>query len=167
MNPLFDRDKIKTRPLSDRDNQLMVERNIDPARFVPQLSSAAQAVVQTAAGEIRRARGNGRPVILAFGAHSIKNGLSPTLISLLEKGWVTHLATNGAGIIHDWEFAFQGMSGENVRRYAAEGQFGIWEQTGLYLNLAFIVGAYEGLGYGASVGAMVERDGLEIPPEKQ
>ena len=90
-----------------------------------------------------------------------------TLISLLEQGWLTHLATNGAGIIHDWEFAYQGMSGEDVRRYTAEGQFGIWEQTGLYLNLAFLVGAYEGLGYGASIGAMVQHDGLGIPAENE
>ncbi len=49
--------------------------------------------------------------MLAFGAHTIKNGLGPVLIELISKGWVTHLATNGAGIIHDWEFAYPGKIG--------------------------------------------------------
>ncbi|MCK7536104.1 MAG: hypothetical protein MZV63_36515 [Marinilabiliales bacterium] len=47
--------------------------------------------------KIRLAREKNKPVILAFGAHTIKNGMSPTLIALIKDGWVTHLATNGAG----------------------------------------------------------------------
>lgn len=86
------------------------------------------------------------------------------LIRLLERGWITHLATNGAGIIHDWEFAFQGQSSEDVRRYVAEGQFGLWEETGFTINLALIVGAYEGKGYGESIGALIENEGVTIPP---
>ena len=101
--------------------------------------------------------------MLAFGAHTIKNGLAPVLIDLIKQGWVTLLATNGAGIIHDWEFAFQGLSSEDVRANVDQGQFGIWEETGFYLNLALVVGAYEGLGYGESVGKMIEREGLDIP----
>ncbi len=46
--------------------------------------------------------------MLTYGAHLIKNGLGPLVIRLLEEGWVTHLATNGAGSIHDWEFAYSG-----------------------------------------------------------
>ena len=84
--------------------------------------------------------------MLTFGAHSIKNGLAKVFISLMENGWITHLATNGAGIIHDWEFAYQGMSSEDVRANVEKGQFGIWDETGFYINLAIIVGAYEGLG---------------------
>ena len=89
--------------------------------------------------------------------------MAPTLIALMEEGWVTHLATNGAGIIHDWEFAFQGKSSEDVRENVKQGQFGIWDETGFYINLALIVGAYEGLGYGESVGKMISREGLDIP----
>jgi hypothetical protein len=112
---------------------------------------------------MRKARRAGRSIMLAFGAHTIKNGLAPVLIRLIEEGWLTHLATNGAGIIHDWEFAFQGQSGEDVRRYMAEGQFGIWQETGRYINLALIAGAYEGLGYGESVGALIQNERLVIP----
>jgi len=101
--------------------------------------------------------------MLSFGAHAIKNGLGPVLQWLIAEGWITHLATNGAGIIHDWEFAFQGASSEDVRANVARGRFGIWEETGRYINLAIAVGAYRGLGYGESVGAMVEEEALEIP----
>jgi len=62
--------------------------------------------------------------MIAFGAHTIKNGLGPVLIRLMEEGWVTLLATNGAGIIHDWEFAFQGASSEDVRTNVELGQSG-------------------------------------------
>jgi len=103
---------------------------------------------------------------LTFGAHSIKNGLSPVLIKLIEDGWVTHLATNGAGIIHDWEFAFQGHSSEDVRQNVARGEFGVWRETGYYINLALAVGAYEGMGYGESVGALAQNEGLDIPTEE-
>jgi hypothetical protein len=101
--------------------------------------------------------------MLSFGAHTIKNGLSPVLIQLMEEGWVTHLATNGAGIIHDWEFAFQGQSSEDVQAYVRQGQFGNWQETGFNINLALNVGAYEGKGYGESVGAFIEGEGLDIP----
>ncbi|MGI9458167.1 MAG: hypothetical protein ACR2NU_16505, partial [Aeoliella sp.] len=103
----------------------------------------------------------------AFGAHSIKNGLSPIFIRMIEDGWLTHLATNGAGIIHDWEFSYQGKSCEDVQRLVREGRFGNWAETGFYINLAINVGAYEGKGYGESVGAMIENGGLVIPSESE
>ncbi|MGB2959531.1 MAG: hypothetical protein WBD30_11655, partial [Bacteroidota bacterium] len=78
-----------------------------------------------------------------------------------------HLATNGAGIIHDWEFAYQGESSEDVRENIREGKFGMWEETGYYLNLALIVGAYEGLGYGESIGSFIEREELRIPDRSE
>ena len=164
MNPLFDRNAIHVKPLSERKNKLDIRRDrIDPESYEATLDEAASASVARAAAEIRVARASGAPVILAFGAHSIKNGLSGVMIRLMRGGWVTHFATNGAGVIHDWEFAFQGRSGEDVKRYCAEGQFGIWQETGSYLNLAIAVGAYRGLGYGESVGALVAEDGLLIP----
>jgi hypothetical protein len=101
-----------------------------------------------------------------MGAHTIKNGMAPTLIKLMEEGWLTHLATNGAGIIHDWEFAFQGLSSEDVKANVDKGEFGIWEETGKYINLAIVVGAFEGKGYGESVGSMIENEGVQIPTEK-
>ena len=168
MNRLFDRNSISVKPLADRKNKLDIKLDqIDPEAFVPVLDAAAAASVRCAAAEVLAARAKGAPVILAFGAHAIKNGLSRVLIRLMEGGWVTHFATNGAGVIHDWEFAYQGRSGEDVKRYVAEGQFGIWEETGSYLNLAIAVGAYRGLGYGEAVGALVAEDGLLIPGREE
>ena len=131
------------------------------------MSPAAAEVLTECAEKVRAARAAGRPVMLAFGAHSIKNGLAPVLTQLMERGWVTLLATNGAGIIHDWEFAFQGASSEDVRANVDVGQFGIWEETGFYLNLALVVGAYEGSGYGEAIGKMIEQEGLEIPSAEE
>jgi len=101
--------------------------------------------------------------MLAYGAHAIKNGLGPVLTRLMEEGWVTHLATNGAGVIHDWEFAFLGESSEDVRANVPDGTFGLWEETGKFINLAILVGVCEGLGYGGSVGAMIQEEGLDVP----
>jgi hypothetical protein len=98
-----------------------------------------------------------------FGAHTIKNGLGPVLIRLIRDGWVTHLATNGAGIIHDWELAYQGSTSEDVKENISRGEFGTWEDTGRFINLALLVGAWTGLGYGQSVGALIANQGLDIP----
>ncbi len=160
----FDRSRLQILPLRDRKNKVVIERDAVLPRSAPRsLSPVATEVVRECAARIRAARAAGRPVMLAFGAHSIKNGLAPVLTQLMEMGWVTLLATNGAGIIHDWEFAFQGASSEDVRANVDVGQFGIWEETGLYLNLALVVGAFEGSGYGEAIGKMIEREGLEIP----
>lgn len=167
MNARFDREGLEIRPLSSRMNKLDIERDlIDPASFELSLSSQARADVEAAASEIRAARARGAAVMLAFGAHSIKNGLSQVLSRLMAGGWVSHFATNGAGVIHDWEFAYQGRSGEDVKRYATEGQFGIWEETGACINLAIAVGAWKGWGYGESVGALIAEDGLELPSQE-
>ncbi|MGA2547163.1 MAG: hypothetical protein ABSF43_11475 [Rectinemataceae bacterium] len=166
MKRFFDRERIEVRPLAERRNKLDIERDlVDPGSFEALLSPEARSDVAAAAAEVRTARSRGAAVILAFGAHSIKNGLSRVLARLMEGGWVSHFATNGAGVIHDWEFAYQGRSGEDVKRYVAEGQFGIWEETGSWINLALAVGAWRGMGYGESVGAMIAEDGLELPSE--
>jgi hypothetical protein len=160
----FDRDKLNVKPLSERHNKVYIERDHIPVARQPRImpEESMKIIGQTAA-RIRKARELNSSVILAFGAHTIKNGMAPTLIDLMESGLLTHLATNGAGIIHDWEFAYQGKSSEDVRENVKTGQFGIWEETGFYINLALVVGAYEGLGYGESVGKMIFEEGLSIP----
>lgn len=119
------------------------------------------------ADRILRARQSGAPVVCAFGAHAIKNGLGPLLAGFAGRGWITHLATNGAGVIHDWEFSYQGQSSEDVRANVRVGRFGTWEETGLYINLAITLGAYEGRGYGESVGSLIAGQGLRLPLEAE
>lgn len=158
------REALRIKPLAERENKLAIERmQVSADSVVGPLSADARATVAETIERIRGARSKGRPVMMTFGAHTIKNGLAPVLTELMTQGWLTHLATNGAGVIHDWEFAFQGKSSEDVRAYVAEGQFGIWEETGRFLNLAINAGAADGLGYGASVGRMIAEDGLALP----
>jgi hypothetical protein len=162
--PKFNRSQLLIKSLSGRKNQLSVEKNLIPVSFIPSnISDENKDLIKRTSERIISARKNKRSVMLVFGAHTIKNGLSLFLTELIRNGWVTHLATNGAGIIHDWEFAFQGKTGEDVRENVKNGQFGIWEETGFYINLALIIGAYEGLGYGESIGKMISREGLQIP----
>lgn len=162
--PELDRSRLSFLPLKQRTNRISIETDhVSPTTSPSPLDVESKAVVAEACSAIRRARSNNRPAICAFGAHTIKNGLSPTLIRMIETGGLTHLATNGAGIIHDWEFAFQGASSEHVGENVGMGRFGIWEETGRHLNLALLVGAYQGLGYGESIGSLVENDGLDIP----
>jgi len=161
---LFDRKKLLIKKLEERKNRIEIERDHVPLTALPsKLTGQGLELIVLTAERIREAVKKEKPVILAFGAHTIKNGMAPALIALMKEGWITHLATNGAGIIHDWEFAFMGKSSEDVRENVALGQFGIWEETGFYINLALVVGAYEGLGYGESIGRMIARDGLDIP----
>jgi len=160
----LDRFAVKMKPLAERRNKTSIEEGHIPPTQTPQgLSPQARETIAEAIERIGAARAAGKPVMITFGAHTIKNGLAPVLIDLMEHGWLTHLATNGAGIIHDWEFAFQGQSGEDVKAGVARGEFGNWQETGFYINLAINVGAYEGKGYGESVGAMIEEEKLTIP----
>lgn len=160
----FDRFKLHFKSLAQRQNKVDIVRDkVDTSHKSADPDSETIRLIVKTAEKIRAARTAGKQVVIAFGAHTIKNGLSPVLISLMNEGWITHLATNGAGIIHDWEFAFQGKSSEDVRENVKNGEFGIWQETGFFINLALIVGAYEGLGYGESVGKMISREGLDIP----
>jgi hypothetical protein len=164
----FDRSAVKMDPLSSRTNKKFIEDDHVPVGTKPHvLSDAARDLISELTQRVRDARRNECPVMITFGAHSIKNGLGPVLLQLIESDWVTHLATNGAGVIHDWEFAFQGKSCEHVGPMVNEGRFGNWQETGFYINLAINVGAYEGLGYGESVGAMIQNEGLTIPSAEE
>jgi hypothetical protein len=160
----LDRSQIRMKPLAERENKKFIERDHVPLAARPKgLSPEGERLIGAVAQRILAARAHGRPVMLTFGAHTIKNGLAPVLIELVRRDWVTHLATNGAGIIHDWEFAYLGQSSEDVRANVARGQFGTWEETGRAINLAIAVGGLHDLGYGWSVGKLIAEDGLEIP----
>lgn len=155
--------RVQVRPLAERRSKhTLAEIAVDPEAPPPDPGPMAGAI-PVIVDRIRQARARRAAVILAFGAHLVKNGLGPLVTRLLEEGWITHLATNGAGTIHDWEYAFQGRSEEDVRTHVARGCFGTWEETGRYLNLAVLAGAAEGLGYGESVGRFITEQGCVLP----
>ena len=156
--------RLRMLPLSQRKNKLSIsEIAVGSGAAAPDLAPRVSRQVSRCAERVRTARAARRPVILTFGAHLIKNGLGPLAGALAEAGWLTHLATNGAGSIHDWEFAYLGRSAEDVRENTAAGRFGTWDETGRFIHLAVAVGGAAGLGYGESVGKLIHDEHLHIP----
>ena len=105
-----------------------------------------------------------RAIVWGLGAHVIKVGLSPLLVELMSRGFISGLALNGAGIIHDFELAMVGQTSEEVADGLGDGKFGMAEETGTLLNEAIRSGAADGIGLGESVGALLEK---EEPPHKE
>lgn len=159
----FDRSRIRFRPVAERKSKFRIDDIAVPLDEAPPDPGSWGTALDGVAASVREARGRGAPVVLCHGAHLIKNGLGPLLVRLVEEGWVTHVATNGAGSIHDWEFAYLGRSTEDVRANVAVGEFGTWDETGRLIGLALHLGAWQGLGYGGAVGRMVVDGGLELP----
>src|SRR5262249_5708248 len=91
-----------------------------------------------------------------LGAHVIKTGLGPVIIDLMERGYVSALATNGAAIIHDFEVALVGATSEDVDEPLGPGRFGMAEETGRLLKAAITQGDAPGLGIGSSVIRFME-----------
>lgn len=149
--PLFDRSRVLLRPVAERGHDLRVDHILplvepaEPFRH-PDFTPLVETLVE--------ARRKDRPVILMMGGHPIKLGLSRFLIDLIERGWITHVATNGAGIIHDFELALLGGTSENVAKWIAEGQFGLWQETS-GLNEVIAQAAENGEGLGEAVGRTI------------
>lgn len=151
--PPFDRRSIALKNLGDRGHLLAASDcpapgEIDPTFQHPDLPKLARAILT--------ARENDRPVIAFIGGHVIKQGMSRFLIDLIERRVITHLATNGAGIIHDFELALAGGTSEDVARYIRSGEFGLWGETGR-LNDIIREARDRGEGIGEAVGRTIEQ----------
>jgi hypothetical protein len=156
----FDLSGIRTYPLASRSSKTHVADFSRPYRKgaglagwldgLPNMLGAAdfRAVVRA----IADAKASGGGIIWGFGAHVLKTGLSPILVDLAERGFVSAFATNGAGIIHDFEIALAGSTSEEVGEALGRGQFGMAEETGTLLNRAINAGVAAGLGIGQAVG---------------
>ncbi|MFN7950898.1 MAG: hypothetical protein U0610_04155 [bacterium] len=128
---------------------------------LPRFLAASQLL--EVADRVVAARRGGRPVIVGMGAHVIKVGLSPILIDLMERGIVTALAMNGAGIVHDYEIALAGRTSEDVDASLPEGRFGVTAETGEFLNAAIVRGHARGLGLGEAVAEAMSEAELMHP----
>ena len=152
--PLFDRRTVNLQPVEDRGHDLVVA-NVAPLQStVPPFSHPD---FKTLIKAIQQARQNERPVVVILGGHPIKLGLSRYLIDLMERGLVTHVATNGAGIIHDFELALVGGTSEDVAKWIKVGQFGLWHETSR-LNDILREGAARSEGLGEAVGRVIEEE---------
>jgi hypothetical protein len=160
----LDLSKVKVLPLAQRRSLSAIEKLlVAPAAVAPTGPSACAAPIRECAARIKAARAAGASVMLIYGAHLVKNGLLPVVNQLIANGWVTHLATNGAGTIHDWELSFLGRTEESVRENVATGTFGTWDETGRNLHLALLAGALRAEGYGRSLGRFIVEDGVTLP----
>lgn len=163
INPL-DLSRLRVRPLAERDSLTRAQEILLTPAAAP--STVAEPVAQRIADcarTIRAARDRGAGVILIYGAHLLRNGAATVLGPMMEHGWLTHLATNGAGTIHDWEYAWLGRSTESVRANVATGTFGSWDETGRNLHLALMAGALRSEGYGVALGRFIIEDGTTVP----
>jgi len=155
---------VHVRPLAERRTlsrleDILVDPDADPAPC----NEASRTAIGSCASRARAARDRGAAVLLVFGAHLVKNGAMAIVNRLIREGWITHLATNGAGTIHDWELAFLGKTEESVRDNVPRGEFGTWDETGRAINLAVLTGALRGEGFGRSLGRFICEDGTELP----
>lgn len=112
---------------------------------------------------IIRARKAGKPVIWSQGAHVVKNCLSRYIIELMRMGIITHIAGNGACSIHDFELAYLGGTSEDVPTAIEDGSFGMWEETGRWMNEALQKGAANGWGYGESLARFIDEHPDQFP----
>jgi hypothetical protein len=153
-------DGVRTYPLAARRSKVTLRDFGRPHRAgsstVAFLDSLPRLLggetLRALAREIQRGRARRRPILWGLGAHVLKVGLSPLVIDLMERGYVTGLALNGAGIVHDFELAVVGHTSEEVADGLGTGAFGMARETGAELNQAIVAGDRDGLGVGAAVG---------------
>jgi len=156
----FDLSGVQTYPLASRHSKARAEDFARPvaagATFqtwfesLPDILGGAdlRRVVQA----LRDARAREAGIIWGIGAHVVKTGVSPVLIDLMARGYVSAIAMNGAGVIHDFEVALSGGTSEDVDAALGPGRFGMAEETGRLLNETIARAADTGRGLGQAVG---------------
>lgn len=159
-------DGVHSYPLAERRSKVGKDDLADPwqeggsmARWIESLPHilAAEDLREIIRSMVKAASYE-RTIILAMGAHAIKVGLNPVILDLMDRGVISCLAMNGAGIIHDAELAMVGRTSEDVAAELGHGRFGMAAETGSYLNAAIVEGAAKGWGLGRCVGAMLVRE---------
>ena len=149
-------------PLSERQHKMSVEDICRLDASIPYYESESLPLV---AERIIQARKKSKQVIWMMGAHVMRRGNSRYIIDLMERGVITHIATNGACAIHDFEMAHIGATLEDVEIYIKDGKFGNWEETGHYINQAINRGYHKKIGFGESIGRLIEdeEENISIP----
>lgn len=161
----FKLDRVHTYPLKSRSSKVSVAdfaKPLAPGMTVRQWVASLPRIL---AGESFRgvvaalegARKKNKPIIWGLGGHVIKVGLAPVLIDLMQRGYATAFAMNGAAMIHDFEIGLAGATSEDVPAALGEGRFGMAEETGSAINQSIAAGDAEQLGIGESVGRFLAR----------
>jgi len=163
----IDLSPIKTYPLSSRKSKVsssdFAKTWTKGATFrdfldgLPDILAGGR--VRSVISAIATAYENKKPVVFGMGAHVIKVGLNPIVVDLMERGVITAVAMNGAGIVHDLELALTGQTSEDVASSIGDGSFGMVHETCAFLSDAIKKAGKESLGLGEAVGiSMIEND---------
>ena len=148
--PQFDRSRLVVKPLAERVHDLTLDVILPldaPVTF-------AHPSLEVLGRRLKSARANDAARILMMGGHVIRAGTQRYLIDLMDRGLISLIAMNGAGPIHDYEFALIGRTTESVAKYVRTGEFGLWHETGR-MNDTIVAGVKAGLGYGESLGKAI------------
>jgi len=155
----IDMTKTKVFSAKDRINLVRID-NIDTLADAEKVDFSNEELT-ILSEKIVEAVKNKKKVVWFYGAHVIKSGMSRYIIDLIKRGVISHIASNGAGSIHDFELAYLGGTSEDVPTAIEDGSFGMWDETGRMMNEAIQQGYKEGLGYGESLGKYIHEN-----PEK-
>lgn len=149
--PQFDRSLLKVLPFRERESDIDISVMLG---LTDELRPFQHPALPLLAQDLVAAKRRGAASILMYGGHVIRSGCGPHMIALMREGLLTHLATNGAGPIHDFELSRFGASCESVARYISQGQFGLWRETG-EMNDIIKEGVKDGLGLGEALGRFI------------
>jgi deoxyhypusine synthase len=169
----LDLSKIKTYSLADRSSKVSTADFAKTGQKGAAFKDFLNGLPNILAGSDLRsiisataaAASNKKTIILAMGAHVIKVGLNPVVIDLMERGIITCVAMNGAGIIHDVELALAGHTSEDVATAIDDGSFGMAEDTAVFLGRALAESRQNSDGLGQAVGRAIQEK--KLPFSKQ
>lgn len=159
----LDFDGISTYPLESRKSKVhagMFGKPMDGSEnvlgFISKLPHILAADnLRTLIRAILYARASSKPILWGLGGHVIKVGLGPTIIDLMQHGFVTGIAMNGSAAIHDFEVALGGATSEEVEEQIGEGRFGMARETSEYMNAAIEGAAANGIGMGEGLANFI------------
>ena len=159
----FDFGEVRTYPIAERKNLVKVSNLLDPATLKTRDFGEPTPELAQVAGLFKECAKEQLPIIVFTGAHLIKNGLSRILIEWMKEGRLSHVATSGAGAIHDLELAMIGETSEDVPDALKSGKFGLAQETGGSINRIVKIGNEKKLGFGECMGRALTGtlDGME------
>lgn len=151
---------VQTYPLASRQSKVNVKDFARPAaghlsiaRFLDTLPHFLAANdLRNLLAALHLARRGNRTILWGLGGHVVKVGLAPLLIDLMDRGFISGIALNGAALIHDFEIAIAGNTSEDVDVALGAGEFGMARETGEQLNAIARVAARSQIGYGEAAG---------------
>ena len=157
--------RLSTIPIAERGGKVRLEHMGNPAGAGLRLGDWLERLPKVLAADslrgvveaLEQGRAKKRALLWGIGGHVVKCGLAPVLVDLMDRGWITGLAMNGAASIHDFEIGIAGATSEDVEAVLPDGRFGSAEETGREMNTALAEGARQGWGAGEALGYRLEK----------